>query len=173
MCVCVRACTCVLGAGMKPWHCNHSLMTGCYLTPTFKWMQKIHTDEQLAYFSMPGCVCSIATVSRMPFEPSGFSVHHRFPLPIWVWSIGILFFFRRDVFFYVTEKNKCFHLIFFFCWKQKIKSILFLAESDGEIINFMGNLLLAVCMWAMPQFNLLSHQVQVLTFRHILIPRTQ
>lgn len=116
---------CVLGAGMKPWHCNHSLMTGCYLTPTFKWMQKIHTDEQLAYFSMPGCVCSIATVSRMPFEPSGFSVHHRFPLPIWVWSIGILLFFRRDVFFYVTEKNKCFHLIFFFLLKAKNKEYSF------------------------------------------------
>lgn len=55
--VCLRVVyVCVLGAGMELWQCNHSLMTGCYLTPTFKWMQKIHTDEQLAYFSTPVCL---------------------------------------------------------------------------------------------------------------------
>lgn len=47
VCMCVEA-------KMEPWHCNLSLMTGCYLT--LKWMHKIYTDEQLAYFSMPACL---------------------------------------------------------------------------------------------------------------------
>lgn len=51
----VRVCVCV-EAKMEPWHCNLSLMTRCYLTPTFKLMQKIYTNEQLAYFSMPACL---------------------------------------------------------------------------------------------------------------------